>query len=341
MIAYQKIENLLSKSQSTWLVTGCAGFIGSNLCHRLLDLNQKVIGLDNMSTGQQKLVDELENRKSPFWRFAEGDICDLKICKKATHNVDYVLHQAAVGSVPRSIENPLLSHHSNVDGFVKLLITAKDNNVKKFIYASSSSVYGDSPELPKVEDKIGQPLSPYAVTKRVDEIYAQVVFKTYKFPTVGLRYFNVFGPRQSPNGPYAAVIPLWINSILNNEKVFINGNGKNSRDFCYIENVIQANILAACASSWAYGNVFNIAFGEQTTLLELYDLIANEIKTLNSEISLSPPEHRKDRPGDIPHSLADISAAKKIIDYDPGISVRQGMKETVKYFMNQHQREKA
>jgi UDP-N-acetylglucosamine/UDP-N-acetylgalactosamine 4-epimerase len=338
--SYHKFENSLSKTQYTWLVTGCAGFIGSNICHRLLDLKQKVIGVDNFSTGQKQLVEELEKRKSKLWKFIEGDICDLKVCQTATSQVDFVLHQAAVGSVPRSIENPLLSHHANVDGFFKLLVTAKDNKVKKFIYASSSSVYGDAPGLPKVEDKIGQPLSPYAVTKRIDEIYAQIVYKTYKLPTIGLRYFNVFGPRQNPEGPYAAVIPLWINSILSNEKVFINGDGSNSRDFCFIENVIQANLLAAISSTWAFGHVFNIAYGEQTTLLQLYDLIAREIKALDGDVKLIAPEHRPDRPGDIPHSLADVSFAKKIIDYDPVISVREGMKATVKYFYEEHQKEK-
>ena len=331
-MTYNDVEENLRANPKTWLVTGCAGFIGSNLCHRLLDLEQIVIGLDNMSTGQRHLIDDLENRKSKNWKFIEGDICDVKICQKATTNVDVVLHQAAVGSVPRSIENPLLSHHSNVDGFFKLLITAKDNKVKKFVYASSSSVYGDSQQLPKVENHVGEPLSPYAVTKKIGELYSQIVYRTYKMPVIGLRYFNVFGPRQNPKGPYAAVIPLWIDSILNQEKVFINGDGSFSRDFCYIENVVQSNLLAAEARDLAFGRVFNIAYGEQTTLLELYELISNEIKSIDQSVTLQPPEHRDERPGDIPHSLAKVELAQKILSYEPVISVRDGMKDTVRYF---------
>lgn len=324
----------IEKKQATWLVTGAAGFIGSHLVEKLLSLNQKVIGLDNFSTGHKRnVVPFKENsRFQAHYEFVEGDVCERKLCQSLTKKVDFVLHQAALGSVPRSIAEPLESHRSNVDGFIEILKASTENKVKKIVFASSSSIYGDHPRLPKIESEIGSPLSPYAATKLIDEIYASVFHKVYKTPVVGLRYFNVFGPRQDPNGPYAAVIPLWISSMVAGQPVFINGDGKYSRDFCFVDNVVQANLLAAQSRDLTSGQFYNIAYGEQTNLLELYALIKKSLSELNPQLQISDVKHRDSREGDIPHSLADISKAQRDLGYSPQVRVGEGISKTVKSF---------
>lgn len=317
-------------SQKTWLVTGVAGFIGSNLLEFLLLHNQKVVGLDNFSTGYQKNLDEVKeivgDEKYENFTFIEGDIVDFSTCQKACENVDIILHQAALGSVPRSIEDPITSNLSNITGFLNMLTAAKDAKIKRFIYASSSSVYGDSEELPKVEERTGNLLSPYAVTKYTNELYANVFTKTYEIECIGLRYFNVFGKRQDPNGAYAAVIPKWVDSLLKNEEIFINGDGKTSRDFCYIENVIQMNLLAGTTlNKEAFGTAFNVAIGGRTTLNELYTLINNELKSRVDILSDKEPTYRDFRDGDIRHSNANISKAKEIVGYSPSHTIEAGM----------------
>ena len=317
------------------LVTGAAGFIGSNLVLRLLELNQKVIGVDNFATGQIANIHEIKKLKNKKFSFIKADIQNYTLCKKAFKKADYILHQAAIGSVPRSIKDPLYSHDSNVSGFITTLKAAADCKVKKFVYASSSAVYGDSPTLPKKEDNTGKTLSPYAATKAIDELYAQVFARTYKIPVIGLRYFNVFGPRQSPKGPYAAVIPLWVDAMFNGKSVFVNGDGSYSRDFCYIENVVQANILAATSDENINSHVFNIANGDRTTLLELFNHIKNAILAIDAHKKIAPPTHREFRDGDIPHSLADISRARELIGYEPVVRVGEGLKKTVA-FIHEH-----
>ena len=285
MSKYEKLQNFLLTNQSTWLVTGCAGFIGSNLLEKLLVLNQKVVGLDNFDTGYQQNIDQalsdaaiatgksVEKLKDNF-SFITGDIRELSDCEMACKGVNYVLHQAALGSVPRSIEDPINTNRANIDGFLNMLVASKAANVKRFVYAASSSTYGDHPDLPKVEDKIGNPLSPYAVTKVVNELYAGVFAQVYDFKTVGLRYFNIFGKRQDPNGAYAAVIPKWVSAILSNEDVFINGDGETSRDFCYIDNAVQMNLLAATTDNdEATDQVYNVALNDRTSLNTLYQKI--------------------------------------------------------------------
>ncbi len=316
--------------QYSWLITGVAGFIGSHLLETLLKHNQKVIGLDNFATGKKANLEDVLNKltktQQDNFTFIEGDIRDLSTCEKAVKGVDYVLHQAALGSVPRSLKDPITTNDVNVTGFLNMIRAAQESQVKCFVYASSSSVYGDSPELPKVEAKVGTPLSPYAVSKKINELYANVFTRCYGLPTIGLRYFNVFGPRQDPESLYAAVIPLWIKSLLQGESCYINGDGLYSRDFCFVNNVVQANIKAALSdNSKAYGEVFNIAFGERTTLLELFDMI-RENAGLNDKIK---PQHREIRPGDVPHSLANLDKSKDLLKYDPQYSVHEGMKITV------------
>lgn len=328
---YSELEAQLKAEPKNWLVTGVAGFIGSHLAERLLKLGQKVVGLDNFVTGHRYNLADFE--KNPQFRFLEGDIQDADLCKKALEGIDYVLHQAAIGSVPRSVEKPLDSHNANVNGFIVLINEARKANVKKFVYASSSSVYGDHPKLPKVEDQVGLPLSPYAANKKIDEVYAQTFENTYGLETTGLRYFNVFGPRQDPKGQYAAVIPLWIDTMKAGKAAFINGDGSYSRDFCYIENVVQANLLSALNKTKNGKNVFNVAYGERTTLLELFEYLKVAIEELEPGLAVPPVEHRDFRKGDIPHSLADISHAKKTIQYDPKIDVRTGLKTTVEFFV--------
>jgi len=337
VISYEALTQELRKAPKVWLVTGCAGFIGSNLLEALLKLDQTVIGLDNFSTGYRHNLDEVKSRVNEHqWRrfnFTRGDICDLRVCHKVCSDVDYVLHQAALGSVPRSIEDPLGVNRNNVDGFLNILAAARDAGVKSFTYASSSAVYGDHPDLPKVEEITGKPLSPYAVTKWANEMYASVFAENYRFATIGLRYFNVFGPRQNPNGAYAAVIPLWISAMLHNEPACINGDGENSRDFCYIDNVIQANLRAATASEEGRNKVFNIALGERITLKELFDLIRDEVNAGGIPY-VQNPVYREFRPGDIRHSQADISKARRLLNYAPQVTVRKGIEQSVKWYMH-------
>ena len=323
---FNTLKETLLKKQFTWLVTGVAGFIGSHLLEALLNLNQKVIGLDNFATGYQYNIDEVLKSVSFEFKgnfvFYEGDIRSIDDCKKAVTGVDYVLHQAALGSVPRSIKDPALTNAANITGFLNMLIAARDAKVKRFVYASSSSVYGDSQTLPKLEAQIGQPLSPYAVTKRVNELYAKVFFNCYELQTIGLRYFNVFGARQDPKGAYAAVIPLWFSSLLNNKPTYINGDGETSRDFCYVANVVQANLLAATTmNEKAINQTYNVAVGDRTTLNELFYMI-RDVLHLSDSIK---PYYRDFREGDIHHSLADISKAKKLLGYEPQYRIKKGL----------------
>ena len=323
----------------TWLITGVAGFIGSNLLEALLRLNHKVVGLDNFSTGYQHNLDDVRDVVSPSqwagFTFIEGDIRDLATCRHACKDVDYVLHQAALGSVPRSLEDPVTTNESNISGFLNMLVAARDTDVKRFVYAASSSTYGDHPGLPKVEDEIGKPLSPYAVTKFVNELYAEVFARSYGMETIGLRYFNIFGPRQDPAGAYAAVIPLWFSSMLSGSSVYINGDGETSRDFCYIENAVQANLLAAGARKpEAVNQVYNIAYGERTTLNELFKLIADQVTRLRPDIASPAPTFQDFRPGDVRHSLADITKAKTLLGYAPEFSAAAGLTESAKWYVN-------
>jgi len=320
---YEKLQDHLKSNQYAWLITGVAGFIGSNLLEALLKLNQTITGLDNFSTGYQHNLDQVEKAVTPEqWNnftFIKGDIRDPKTCSRACENQDYVLHQAALGSVPRSVEDPALTNANNITGHLNMLIAARDAKVKHFVYAASSFTYGDHPGLPKKENEIGRPLSPYAVTKYVNELYADVFARTYGLKSTGLRYFNVFGRRQDPQGAYAAVIPLWFASLINNKTVYINGDGETSRDFCYIDNCVQANILSATADGSDPCGVYNIAVGRRTTLNELFRLIRERVgKTQN-------PVYRDFRPGDVRHSLADISRARQSIGYEPQFSVTQGL----------------
>ncbi|HQM46898.1 MAG TPA: NAD-dependent epimerase/dehydratase family protein, partial [Smithellaceae bacterium] len=311
MKRYDEVKEDLLKRAATWLITGVAGFIGSNLLEALLKLDQKVVGLDNFLTGHIKNLQDVESCvSSGQWRnfsFIEGDIKNLAICRQVCEGVDYVLHQAALGSVSRSIENPIATNDNNLVGFLNMIVAAKDAHVKRFVYATSSSVYGDHPELPKIEDRVGRPLSPYAVTKKMNEIYADVFAAVYGFNTIGLRYFNVFGPRQNPNGPYAAVIPKWFSALRDGQNIHINGDGQTSRDFSYVDNVVQANILAACATNEeAFNQVYNIAYGDRTTLNELFHLIRNKVAETYPSAMTVQPEYRDFRPGDIRDSLANI-----------------------------------
>ncbi|MGB1269794.1 MAG: SDR family oxidoreductase [Flavobacteriaceae bacterium] len=320
-------------SQYTFLVTGGAGFIGSNLVEYLLQYQvKKVVILDNFATGHMKNIENL--LLDERCELIEGDIRDLEVCQNAMIGVDYVLHQAALGSVPRSINNPITSNEVNVSGFLNMLVAAKESSsVKRVVYAASSSTYGDHPGLPKVEDTIGKPLSPYAVTKYVNELYADVFYKTYGLETIGLRYFNVFGPKQDPDGAYAAVIPKFIGQFLNNEDLIINGDGEHSRDFTFIENVVQANIKAALSENKESVNqVYNVAFGENTSLNQLVEAITNSLKDLNSDPIVSKMTYGPDRAGDVKHSLADISKANKQIGYKPLYSFAEGIKQTVVWY---------
>lgn len=325
------------KNSKIWLVTGAAGFIGSNLVEALLKANQVVIGLDNFSTGFQRNLDEVKvlvsGQQWARFTFIKGDIRDLATCKEACIGVDYVLHQAALGSVPRSIEDPVNTNFTNIDGFLNMLVGARDAGVKRFVYAASSSTYGDHPDLPKVEDKIGKPLSPYAVTKLVNELYADVFAKTYGLECVGLRYFNVFGRRQNPDGAYAAVIPKWTSALIHGMPVFINGDGETSRDFCYVDNAVQANVLAATASHpHAANQVFNVAVGVRSTLNELFAEIRAQLLPIYPHLSDAKPTYRDFRPGDVRHSLADISKAQQLLGYAPSHRLQEGLSEAVKWY---------
>lgn len=322
-----------------WLITGVAGFIGSNLLEALLRLDQKVVGLDNFSTGYQHNLDEVQNLVTlDQWNrftFIEGDICDLETCQRACSGTSFVLHQAALGSVPRSIDNPITTNASNVTGFLNMLWAAKNANVTRFVYAASSSTYGDHPGLPKIEEKIGNPLSPYAVTKYVNELYADVFARTYGFKTIGLRYFNVFGHRQDPDGAYAAVIPKWFSAMLKGETVFINGDGETSRDFCHIDNSVQANLMAATTDNPdATNQVYNVAFGERTTLNQLFEYIGDRVVKSRPGSNVPPPTYRDFRPGDVRHSLADTSKAKRLIGYAPENSVQEGLDIAAEWYLN-------
>jgi UDP-N-acetylglucosamine 4-epimerase len=335
------IKDQLMQKPKKWLVTGIAGFIGSNLLEELLLLNQTVIGIDNYSTGHAHNLEDLRiqvgEEKWRSFTFIEGDIRNLNDCNKACDGVDYVLHQAALGSVPRSIDDPIRTNQSNIDGFLNMLVAARDANVKRFVYAASSSTYGDHPGLPKKEDIIGKPLSPYAVTKYVNELYADVFVRTYGMESIGLRYFNVFGRRQDPNGAYAAVIPRWIGEFLGNKAPTINGDGQTSRDFCYIDNVIQANLLSAITENpEAVNQVYNIASGARTTLNELFYMIKELLGEYHSYIQNISPTYGSFRPGDVRHSQADIQKAKNLLSYQPTHDVKSGMTETVRWFCSSH-----
>lgn len=335
---HSEIESYFNENQKTWLITGVAGFIGSHLLETLLLNNQKVIGLDNFITGSQDNLDTVRSivgsKYDLNFEFIQGDICDFTTCMDLCQKVDHIFHQAALGSVPRSLKNPVASNLNNVTGFLNMITAAKDASVESFTYASSSSVYGDHPDLPKQEEVIGSPISPYALTKRINEDYAQVFSKCYNFKTIGLRYFNVFGPRQNPNGPYAAVIPKWMSQIMSNEAVVINGDGKINRDFCYIDNAVQANILAAIAPDNAKNKLYNIAFGQQTSLDELFQLLKLNIASIQPSFKDITPIIGEDRPGDIKQSLADITNAKNYLGYTPLFDAKTGIKEYVKWFMD-------
>jgi len=336
MTRYEQIKAELLASPKTWLVTGVAGFIGSNLLEHLLKLNQKVVGLDNFATGHQHNLDEVKglvtDEQWQGFNFIEGDIRDYEDCEKAiSNNVDYVLHQAALGSVPRSIADPITTNAANISGFLNMLQAAKEAKVKSFTYAASSSTYGDHPALPKVEENIGNPLSPYAVTKYVNELYAGVYAKTYGFKTIGLRYFNVFGQRQDPNGAYAAVIPKWTADMIKGEDVFINGDGETSRDFCFIENTVQMNILAATAEGEAKDEVYNVAVGDRTTLNELHKSIQLALRENDIEIN-QQPIYRDFRAGDVRHSQADVSKAVNKLGYKPEYKILQGISKAMPWY---------
>lgn len=331
---------LLGGRRARWLVTGGAGFIGSHLVEHLLRAGQDVVTLDNFATGHRRNVEEVEAAVGPDarerHRFIEGDIRDPAACRDACAGVTYVLHQAALGSVPRSIEHPADSHASNVTGFLNMLVAARDAGVQRFVYASSSSVYGDHPGLPKVEAETGEVLSPYAATKLANEIYARVFLRCYGLDTVGLRYFNVFGPRQDPNGPYAAVIPKWVEALLRHDTVWINGDGETTRDFCYVTNAVQANLRAAIAADGAVpGEVFNVAVHDQTSLNELFSTLRSLLTATDATIAQSQPQYRDFRSGDVRHSLADVSKARQLLGYVPSHTLRAGLQEALPWYVRQ------
>lgn len=338
MTRFEQLHLELSRNQKTWLITGVAGFIGSNLLEALLKLNQKVVGLDNFATGYQHNLDEVQSLVSAEqWEqflFIEGDICNLNDCKKACEGIDYVLHQAALGSVPRSINDPIKTNATNIEGFLNMLVAARDAKVKSFTYAASSSTYGDHPALPKVEDNIGKPLSPYAVTKYVNELYADVFAKTYGFNCIGLRYFNVFGRRQDPNGAYAAVIPKWAAAMIMNEDIFINGDGETSRDFCYISNIVQINLLAATSrDAKALNQIYNAAVGGRTGLNDLAEMIKAEL--LENGVDYRKKfVYREFRAGDVRHSQANIEKAHRLLGYEPRYDVKAGLALSMPWYIN-------
>ena len=338
MNQYQQVCDKLKTAPRTWLVTGVAGFIGSNLLETLLKLNQSVVGLDNFATGHQHNLDEVHSlvtaEQWAKFSFIEGDIRQFADCQKACAGVDYVLHEAALGSVPRSIADPITTNETNISGFLNMLTAARDAGVASFTYAASSSTYGDHPALPKVEENIGNPLSPYAVTKYVNELYADVFAKTYGFKTIGLRYFNVFGQRQDPKGAYAAVIPKWTSSMIAGEDVFINGDGETSRDFCFIQNVVQANILAATTQSdEAKNQVYNVALGDRTTLNELYSAIQAALATNDVNFERDPV-YREFRAGDVRHSQASIAKIEQGLGYAPQFKIAEGIQLAMRWYVN-------
>lgn len=364
MTAYDKLQDYLSTGSRTWLITGVAGFIGSNLLETLLKLGQRVVGLDNFATGHQHNLDEVQTIVSPAqwanFSFIQGDIRNLADCQKACKSVDYVLHQAALGSVPRSLEDPIATNDTNVTGFLNIMVAARDAKVKSFTYAASSSTYGDHPALPKVEDTIGKPLSPYAVTKYVNELYADLFARCYGFKTIGLRYFNVFGPRQDPNGAYAAVIPTWTAALLNGDAVYINGDGETTRDFCYVENVVQINLLAATVSENFISNnsvipvsvsiapaqagiqshensvnqIYNVAVGDRTTLNILFALLRDNLAAHGVSAD-AQPVYREFRAGDVRHSQADINKARRLLGYAPTHRLAEGIAQAMPWYVAQ------
>jgi UDP-N-acetylglucosamine 4-epimerase len=338
MSAYETLRQKLEKSPRTWLITGVAGFIGSNLLETLLNLNQRVIGLDNFETGHQRNLDLVQQSvPAQAWsqfEFVLGDIRKPEDCQKAlSGGVDYVLHQAALGSVPRSLEDPARTNSTNIDGFLNMLVASRDASVKRFVYAASSSTYGDHPDLPKVEDRIGRPLSPYAVTKYVNELYADVFARCYGLQAIGLRYFNVFGPRQDPDGAYAAVIPKWFGALLRDEAIHINGDGETSRDFCFVANAVQANLLAATTQNTdAVNQIYNVAVGDRTTLNELFYNIRELATAAKPELKDVKPVYRDFRAADVRHSQADISKAQTLLGYAPTHRIAAGLHNSATYY---------
>lgn len=343
MTGYEQLQEHLKGNQSTWLVTGVAGFIGSNLLEELLILNQKVVGLDSFDTGYQHNIDQAIQDANDIagkdlsnnFKFINGDIKKLSDCKLACNGVDYVLHQAALGSVPRSIEDPIATNEANINGFVNMLVASRDAKVKRFVYAASSSSYGDNPDLPKVEHMTGNPLSPYAVTKIVNELYANVFAKNYDLKTIGLRYFNIFGKRQDPDGAYAAVIPKWIAAILNKEDVYINGDGETSRDFCYIGNTVQMNLLAATTDNQeAINQVYNVALNDRTSLNDLYHMIEDRLIQKVEGLEKKNPIYTEFRSGDVRHSQASIEKAQTLLNYKPEYKISEGMADAIDWYVN-------
>jgi UDP-N-acetylglucosamine 4-epimerase len=335
----EKVRNGLAGGKLTWLVTGSAGFIGSHLVETLLGLGQQVVGVDDFSTGYRENLRQVEQAVGPeAWkrhRFFEGSIADLDICREACRGVDIVLHQAALGSVPRSIADPLATHSANVNGFLNMLLAARDVQVRRFVYASSSSVYGDHEALPKIESVVGHPLSPYAVSKCADELYAGVFGRCYGLKTIGLRYFNVFGTRQDPEGPYAAVIPRWVRSMLLGEAVEINGDGETTRDFCYVANAVQANLLAALTDEpQALDRVYNVAVGERTSLNQLFGILRSLLGRERPVLRCLEPVYRPFREGDVRHSLADITSAGRLLGYAPTHTLASGLAEALSWYVN-------
>lgn len=335
---YSEVQKKLLAAPKKWLITGVAGFIGSNLLENLLKLEQRVVGIDNFSTGYRKNLVEVQSKvTSEQWdRFSllEGDITSLSDCRSALGGVDFVLHQAALGSVPRSIADPIATNSANISGFLNMLVASKDAQVKSFTYAASSSTYGDNMSLPKIESVIGNPLSPYAITKYVNELYAENFSRVYGFKSIGLRYFNVFGKRQDPHGAYAAVIPKWINSMIHGEEIFINGDGETSRDFCFVENAIQMNILSAVAPAEAKDEVFNVAVGDRTSLISLFDLLKSSLIKEGADV-FQEPKYRDFREGDIRHTQADINKAISKLGYDPQWTVLEGIEKVMPWYIDQ------
>ena len=330
MSTYENARRRIKAARRTWLVTGVAGFIGSHLAEHLLALGQAVVGLDNFSTGKRANLQALQSRD---FRFIEGDIRDAQACAQACAGVDVVLHEAALGSVPRSIDDPVASTESNVMGFLNMLVAARDAGVRRFVYASSSAVYGDHPALPKVEETIGRAVSPYGLTKHVNELYAGVFDACYGFKSIGLRYFNVFGPRQDPHGAYASVIPAWIGALLAGQTPYINGDGQAARDFCHVDNVVQANLLAASVEDpAALGQAYNIALGDQTSLLELFALIRDIVSRTHPELKSAQAVHREPRKGDLQFSRADTAKAERLLGYRPAVRIMEGLERTIDWY---------
>jgi UDP-N-acetylglucosamine 4-epimerase len=334
---YEDAQQRIRARPRTWLVTGAAGFIGSHLAEQLLRLGQPVVGMDNFATGKREnlelLAREVGEARMRNFRFVEGDIRSLDACRAACAGAEVVLHQAALGSVPRSIEDPLATHAANVTGFVNMLIAARDAGVARFVYASSSAVYGDHPVLPKLEERIGAAASPYGLSKHIDELYAGVFSRCYGFSAIGLRYFNVFGPRQDPESMYAAVIPAWIGALLRNQPAYVNGDGRQARDFCYIDNVVQANLLAASvAEAEALDQAYNVALGEQTSLNELFEMIRAGLAPRLPHLRTVRPVHREPRAGDLPFSRADIGKAERLLGYRPQVRIMQGLQRTIDWY---------